>query len=84
MSENTIIETDLTFNGAALKEKRTMANRRQTEIAAFLGVQPQSYRDLEIGKNNPSARNLAKLCLYFDCPITDFFIIPDYYFRKNN
>lgn len=71
---------DLAFDGRKLKEKRQSAQKTQTEVAKFLNITPQSYGDMEKGGINPNSTNLAKLCLYFNCPVQDFFNIPEKFF----
>lgn len=69
-------EEQLKFNGQKLKQKRETIKKSQTDVARFLNVKPQSYSEMEKGLINPSSNNLTKLCIYFDCPVQDFYDIP--------
>lgn len=71
-----MVENELKFNGQKLKEKRESLKKTQTEIALFLEITPQSYGEMEKNFIKPSSNNLAKLCIYFDCPVLDFFDVP--------
>lgn len=62
--------------GDVLKSKRKKIGKSQVEIAEFIGITPQSYGEWESGDSKPESPNLALLCLYFDCPSSDFFSIP--------
>lgn len=68
---------ELKFNGNKLREKRKSVKRTQTEVAEFLAITPQSYGEMEHGHIKPASNTLAKLCIYFDCPIQEFFDIPE-------
>lgn len=72
----------LNFNGKKLKNKREIFKKKQTEVAEFLEITPQSYGEMERGLIKPNSNNLAKLCIYFNCPIQDFFNIPEKYFAN--
>jgi DNA-binding XRE family transcriptional regulator len=76
-------DTELNFSGRKLKEKREAANKTQTEVAEFLDIKPQSYGEMERGEIKPNSNNLAKLCIFFDCPVQDFFDIPENFFVKS-
>ncbi|MCG6295771.1 helix-turn-helix transcriptional regulator, partial [Vibrio vulnificus] len=44
-----------------LKEMREKARLKQSEVAEYVGVTPQTYMKWENGKNEPKASNLKKL-----------------------
>ncbi len=44
-----------------LKSRRDILNLKQSEIAEFVGVTPQTYMKWENGKNEPKASNIKKL-----------------------
>lgn len=77
-----MVNQELNFNGQKLKEKRQILKKTQTEVADFLEITPQSYGEMEKGSIKPNSNNLAKLCIYFDCPIQEFFDIPEKFFAK--
>ena len=77
-----MVEQELNFSGQKLKEKREFLKKTRTEIADYLDITPQSYGEMEKGLINPNSSNLAKLCIYFDCPIQEFFNIPAKFFAK--
>jgi transcriptional regulator with XRE-family HTH domain len=76
------MDGQLNFSGTKLKEKRVARSKTQTDVAEFLEITAQSYGEMERGLSKPGANNLAKLCIYFDCPIQDFFAIPENFFVK--
>lgn len=71
---------NLKWNGSNLRKKREALGKSQTAIAEFLDIKPQSYGEMERSEIKPDSNNLAKLCIYFDCPIQDFFDIPEKFF----
>ena len=77
-----MIEKELKFNGQKLKQKRDKLNKTQAEVAKFLDITPQSYGEMERSLITPSSSNLAKICLFFHCPIHDFFDISENFLRK--
>lgn len=77
-----MIEQELNFNGSKLKEKRELNKKTRSEVAEFLDITPQSYGEMEKGSIKPNSNNLAKLCIYFDCPVQEFFNIPEKFFAK--
>lgn len=44
-----------------LKEMREKAGLKQSEVAEYVGVTPQTYMKWENGKNEPKASNIKKL-----------------------
>lgn len=44
-----------------LKLRREVQNLKQSEVAEFVGVTPQTYMKWENGKNEPKASNIKKL-----------------------
>jgi DNA-binding XRE family transcriptional regulator len=77
-----MVEQELNFSGEKLKQKRKSLGKTQTEIASFLEITPQSYGEMEKGEIMPNSKNLAKLCLFFDCIVQDFFDIPEKFLQK--
>lgn len=76
------MENEVNFDGQKLREKRKQSGRTQIQVAEFLGIRPQSYYEMEKNLTKPNSNNLAKLCIYFDSPIQDFFQIPEKFFIK--
>jgi DNA-binding XRE family transcriptional regulator len=77
-----MVENELNFNGQKLKDKRESLQKTRTEVAQFLEITPQSYGEMEKSLIKPNSNNLAKLCIYFDCPVQDFFNIPEKFLAK--
>lgn len=76
------MKDELMFLGNKLRERRLEANRTQAETAAFLAITPQSYSEMERGVIKPSAVNLVKLCVYFNCPVETFFDVQPFVLSK--
>ena len=76
------MENNLIWNGSKLKEKREKKGKTQAAIAEYLDIKPQSYGEMERSEIKPDSTNLAKLCIYFDCVIQDFFDIPENFLVK--
>lgn len=58
-----------------LKNIRKMNGKTQEQVARDLDVPISTYRNWEQEKNSPTAENLAKLALYFQCKADDFIIV---------
>jgi DNA-binding XRE family transcriptional regulator len=70
------------FDGSKLREKREKTGKTQAEVAKFLDITPQSYGEMERSQITPNSPNMAKLCLFFDSPIQDFFKMPEHLVAK--
>jgi len=54
-----------------IKQIRQSLNKTQKEVAAALGITPQSYQSYEWGLTFPSMENFIKLCDFLDVTPND-------------
>lgn len=61
----------------SLKALRADNNMTQEQFAEFCGVDYNSYRKWETGKNAPGAENIDKICEANKINIADFFLLSE-------
>lgn len=60
--------------GAKIKLLRVEKGMTQLDVASKMGIDDSSYRKIESGRTNPTARTLYKLAEALDIPISSLFI----------
>ncbi len=63
----------LKFDGKKLRHMRTAAEMAQTDVSSRLQIERSAIAAWELGKANPSVRNLTMLADVFGCSVNDFF-----------
>lgn len=54
-----------------LKEFRRKSKMNQEEVATKLGVSQSCYSLWEVGKREPSSKQITQLCVIFECTPND-------------
>jgi len=57
------------FIAESLRECRKAFGRPQKEVAALIGISPQTYNGYEMGRNEPPAEILVRLSYLYNVPI---------------
>ena len=58
--------------GGLIKDAREFAGRTQKDLATILGITPDKYRQIELGKHAVSLPELEAIALYLDIPMGYF------------
>lgn len=62
-----------------LKEFRRKSKMNQEEVATKLGVSQSCYSLWEVGKREPSSKQIMQLCVIFECTPNDLLDFKSHY-----